>query len=432
MKHIAHILLLAICVLFAVDNAHTQDQPDSFISGKARFEIGLPGQPTERKDIEFLLGNYQLSGESMLWKTPEHPYTEVIYLNVYGEKDKLSVADKLKLINDYKRGVVEEFRKANLAVNETPYTFQGVNGVEIRGTANGTLVTRIFFTKLRLFCVSTTDRGSGLDSAIRVLESFRELSREEHVAALLSENSPAELPQTPGNSKIGSDLRNDGLKGRVKSIIEDIEEASKPLRQRSNEQYFDLGGNLRKEILFINGYPTDIYVWGWIDGMRVSKDNFIDYPVAEGPNESQITVITALEPPDAKMSDKKPDDRYSNRYEYKYSESGKLTERSMFQNDGTLWQTTKYRYGTNTIDETVFDESGKLNSRTVRTVDVAGNVTQEKQFDYKGSLEAVFTYKYEFDSTGNWVVRKIFKTLKRNGRISMVPSSVEYRLISYY
>jgi hypothetical protein len=104
----------------------------------------------------------------------------------------------------------------------------------------------------------------------------------------------------------------------------------------------------------------------------------------------------------------------------------------MFQNDGSLWQKTVYRYRANTIEETVFDDSGKLNSRTVRTLDGSGNATEEAQFDYTGKLEAVFTYKYEFDSTGNWVVRRTFKKQKSNGKSLIVPRSVEYRVISYY
>ena len=433
MRRLAHILLLAICVTFAGTSVQSQDRPSTgFISGKARFAIGLPGQPTERKDVEFLLGNYQLSGESMLWKSPDHPYTEVIYLNVFGEKDKLSVADKLKLINDYKRGVVEEFRKANLSVKESPYIFQGVSGVEIRAVANGTLITRIFFSNLRLFCVSTTDRGSGIDSALSLIESFRDLTKEEHVAALISENTPAELPQTPGNSKAGFDSRNDGLKGKVKSILEETEERSKARRERSGEQHYDINGNLQKEVLFINGYPTDIYAWGWIDGMRVSKDRFIDYPIAEGPNESQISVITAMEPPDMKTPEKKSDDRYSSRYEYKYDQTGRLIERAMYQNDGILWQTTKYRYGATTVEEVVFDGSGELNSRTVRTLDGGGNVAEESRFDNKGKLDASYTYKYEFDGVGNWIVRRTFKKQKRNGKTMVVPGWVDYRVISYY
>jgi YD repeat-containing protein len=432
MKHIVHTLLLAVYLTFSCINTASQSQPKSFLSGRARFSIGLPAQPTERKDVELMMGNYQLFGESMLWKTPEYPFTEVIYFNVWGEKDKLSVADRLRVINEYKRGVIDELRNANLTVNETPYQFQGVNGVEIRGTANGTIITRIFFTKLRLYCVSTTDRGLGLESAIKLLDSFRELTRDEHINALLAENTPAELPQTPGSAKVGLDRRNAGLKGKVRSSLEQIEGKTKSRRERSGEQYYDADGNLQKEILFINGYPTDIYMWGWIDGMRVSKDSFIDYPMAEGPNESQVSVLTAMEPPDEKTPDKKMDDRYSNKYEYKYDDNGRLTERLMFQNDGSLWQKTVYRYSANTIEETVFDDSGKLNSRTVRTLDGSGNATEEAQFDYTGKLEAVFTYKYEFDSTGNWVVRRTFKKQKSNGKSLIVPRSVEYRVISYY
>ena len=103
----------------------------------------------------------------------------------------------------------------------------------------------------------------------------------------------------------------------------------------------------------MNGYPTDISVWGWIDGKRVDNSTFIEYGMDEGPNEHGMNIIQTIGDADAAQKDKpKRDERYSNKYECKYDASDRLIEKLTYQNNGKLWTRETFVYKTGKIERT--------------------------------------------------------------------------------
>jgi hypothetical protein len=190
-------------------------------------------------------------------------------------------------------------------------------------------------------------------------------------------------------------------------------------------------------LVFHNGFPSIIKQWGWIDNMRVSDEGFIQYGSDEGPNEIQITEIMAspLSPPDTtstSVEKKKRDDRYKDRYEYKYDDAGRLSEKTIYGNDGVVRTRTVFTYNKERREEVIYDERGAVSTRSVEILDASGNVVEERRYDHRRKFDGATVYKYEFDPRGNWMVSKSFEKRIVKGRTIFKPGYVTYRKISYY
>jgi TonB family protein len=64
--------------------------------------------------------------------------------------------------------------------------------------------------------------------------------------------------------------------------------------------------------------------------------------------------------------------------------------------------------------------------------DDKGNISEMTLMGTDGSLISKETYKYDFDSMGNWVKMTTSVAVVENGRISFEPTEVTYRTIFYY
>jgi len=78
-----------------------------------------------------------------------------------------------------------------------------------------------------------------------------------------------------------------------------------------------------------------------------------------------------------------------------------------------------------------YDESGQISGKQVTSYDRYGSVDEVSQYDGKGSLESAQMYKYEVDSSGNWV-KKSVSIKDKNGKINPIPNSTITRAITYY
>ena len=132
-----------------------------------------------------------------------------------------------------------------------------------------------------------------------------------------------------------TDTQEINLKGKVKIIYEQYQLSPKSDRMPWGDAYFDENGNLVKEIAYMDGYPDMITVWGWIDNMRVSSENSIDYEPNEGPDKSGI--ITVIE---SSMTEnetpKQIDNRFDTRHETKFDDKTRITEKNKFSNNRPL------------------------------------------------------------------------------------------------
>jgi len=98
------------------------------------------------------------------------------------------------------------------------------------------------------------------------------------------------------------------------------------------------------------------------------------------------------------------------RYEftYKYDEKGNKIEESWYNADGSLDAKYKSKYDEkgNEIEKNKYYADGSLDAKYKSKYDEKGNEIEKNYYRYyraEGSLSSKTTYKFEFDTTGNWI-----------------------------
>ncbi len=86
----------------------------------------------------------------------------------------------------------------------------------------------------------------------------------------IADAMPAELPQSPTEKRASTDARDAGVKGKVKSVTHYVDHTREPGRAVHEQTYYDRYGNLLRTIIYDEGYPDSVVVWGFVDGMRVT------------------------------------------------------------------------------------------------------------------------------------------------------------------
>lgn len=429
---------LNLCLLF-VFSCGAQSLPssaDRFVSGEGGFTIDLPVQPTVRDKINFTILSYDASGESIAWRdTPEFFATVENYRVSGGADFKLSPAEKASALKAHKKNFTDALAEAGIKYDEVPFVFQKENGYEIRASSpTARMVSRGFFVKSRLIILSVNKKFvENFDFQLKLINSFRLLTKAERAAALIAENTPKELPQTPAVARPLTDARENNLKGKVKTVIEESQDSPKAAREFYSEDDYDESGNLIKQISFFEGYPDEVTAWGWIDGARVSRGESIEYALDEGPNENGVKRIIGIAAGDNNAAPKKRDERFGSRYEYKYDDKNRVIEKKTFSNDGDLSFSQTISYAQNRRDTTTRGSNGEFRIRFVETLDASGNVIEEQYFDEKNKADEEPTvYRYELDARGNWTVQKSFERKTVKGKKVLTPQSVHFRKITYY
>jgi hypothetical protein len=300
---------------------------------------------------------------------------------------------------------------------------------------NVTGLVRVFLIKKRIYSLGVMlidEQQKYENTAIEVFNSFHILTEEEAKETIrkkVAAATPMSLPQGP-IKQLKSDAEREHIKGKVKSIIEEVQEISvdgiTKARKLSNEMYFNKNGNLVKSILYnSNGLPTDVTVYGYIDGNRVSRSRDISYetdlPAAMVMSSGETTKLN------------KPDPRYDVRYVYKYDKLGFLTDRFSYSNDGKLLTHRAYKRKGNKVEELMRSRNGALELIALITVDAEGNEIEE--IHYNAPLEGwntIYNRRYEFDDKGNWIKRttKIYREFHGRQRFDSI--YVYYRKIEYY
>jgi TonB family protein len=77
-------------------------------------------------------------------------------------------------------------------------------------------------------------------------------------------------------------------------------------------------------------------------------------------------------------------------------------------------------------------EGAALTGREVYKYDDKGNISEMTLVNADGSLVSKETYKYEYDSMGNWVKMTTSVAVVANGHLDFEPTEVTYRTIFYY
>ena len=337
-------------------------------------------------------------------------------------------------------GAVERFTKIASANSGNvgsvkQITLDKYQGIEQRvALFTGSVIQRTYIASRRVYeivAVMKNNQQAYESVALGVLDSFKILSEADVKSKDVRETAnvePSPLPQTPVAQRPGTDASDEGLRGNVKTVLTEIEDLSGkwPVQGR-NRNSFDTfneqGNQLKNDFYDYRGNLFQVSVYGFIDGSRVSASRTIrrEYdppPMVIGP------------PPGSGV--KKSDPRYQYRFEFKYDDKKRLTEKTWFHSNGNVWLRYVYKFSGSQKEELVYSEDGSLNRRYLSTLDDKGNVVEKTFFEPDGSIRTKESYKYEFDSKGNWTKRTTSKVVTKDGRQQLEPYSVYYRTITYY
>ncbi len=434
MKTIICSAFLFLTFLVSVD-ARGQSRPNVFVSGNGRFSIEAPATPTERKILNYELANFSIYGEEINWIDADSNYIEVQYGSVAELADvdhKITNADRLKIIEEYKVALLDELHKVGTSTTERSFSSDGMPALEIRGTAGKQILARLFFTQYKFIAVSITGpKSEGFEPLAKKADTFRYLSKAEYSAAIIAEHTPKVLSQTGDNNHSLTDVGEQNLKGKVRMVVTKSQETPKSPQEIESEYFYDERGFLTKSIEYQIGFPVSISQWGWLDSERVSLEDSVSYELGEGPNEKSLTLITMTTENDPEKEVKR-DVRFTSKYAYKFDGDGRLSEKTTIGNDGTIFIREAYSYRPFIRETAVYDGDGSLNSKLEDVLDQQGNITEERRYDNNNKLESTSIFKYAFDPNGNWIEQRSFEKTKTKGKTTLKPMYTTFRTISYY
>lgn len=320
-------------------------------------------------------------------------------------------------------------------VSARPVNLANYRGVEtVINLPSGTkAINRVYVFEKFQFTVNAfiTDPAPASEKLIlRALDSFRILSdadRAADIARRVEAAKPKDLPQSPAPPRPSSDLKDNDMKGKIKTLLTETEYPRamvSPARSKSAEEFYGEDGNLTRATVFDHRQnPMILKAYGYLDGARVMKDGWVTYEYNPPP-------IAAPLPPDAKPPDRDP--RYSIKFIYRYDRENRLVEKHVYENTGELRIRVIFSYDGNKIEELIFDSKGAQIDKTNETLDSKGNVIERTRVLPKYA-DSTYIFKYEtFDSQGNWTRRVV---TGKNGHYDGTQTDVnyiEYRTITYY
>jgi hypothetical protein len=410
-----------------------QTDNDFFRSGGG-FRIDLPKSFTLSKELSFNDGKISGFGKCYYWEDPQAYEYRVAYYKLDTGKKSLTEIEKTAYLETYQKGFMQDFKAANLPFIEKKYVFNGSDGMEIQAinsAANSKMLTRFFIVGRRLYFIDLVYNPKRIDDSqvLQIADSFALLDSKALIDAKIEEATPASLPQTPVAAKLKPDAADKNLKGKVKSVIEEMQDPNPKLkRERFSEEYYDESGNLTKEISFDEGLPDFITFWGYIDGNRVSNTGSIDFDDDQRPPPRHFSIKATMEDD----SNLPRDSRYGIKYAYKYNETGQLSEQITYQNNGKLSGRIVYNYQGNRREELHYGPDGSEWSQTIEFLNKDGNVLERDLMEKSGKIANKEINTYEFDSQGNWIVQKTLEENIVKGKKVRKPSWTSYRTITYY
>lgn len=405
-----------------------------FVSLEGRFSIALPQDTHGFRPLAVDTPSGQMRGDAYSWNMREGTFTAGHVDAPRSMEDADSTTNLFAGIRDGMAAWVGT--KNGKLVGERRLELDKHPGFEVKLEFPEALFwQRFFIVSNRLYevlLVLSTDQRSYETEALKVLDTFKVLSEAEVSTALKAKAAAAEpspLPQEPVAARAGSDAGDEGLHGPVKTIFKEDEDLSGTWsvqgKKPSSMEYYNAGGNLTKrESYDYKGNLSDISVYGYIDGARVSKYKRIEH-------EYNPPGIVVSSPPGAAKP--KFDPRYSNKYAFRYDDQKRILEETYFLSNGEVTIRYVYKYSGNQVEKLVYSADGSLNQHYVIVLDSKGNEVEETSFKpTDGSVDDKYSYNYEFDAKGNWIKRITSKLVSKDGKSSFVPEYVTYRTITYH
>jgi len=232
-----------------------------------------------------------------------------------------------------------------------------------------------------------------------------------------------------------SDSEFDGLKGKVKGVIEEAEWTYTPpsgtpetKRQKTQEWKYDPSGRITE---YINWSAGDKIIYSIIDGSKVYNIEEFDVPGV------YRAAIGSAPFGRGDLSPKPRDPRFSMRFEYKYDSMNRVSEEIEYLNNGELLSRAIHSYdehGRDVMSKSYYKEI----LRGVRTsyYNSKGELflqTLENPADDRGlTRREIHKFSdYKFDKNRNW-------TQRTESTYSMVDKGLKeivtkrFRTITYY
>lgn len=318
---------------------------EQFASLEGRFKIGLPKSISGFAALSPKQTGSSATGQQYTWKFAEGDvvffFLDFPDINLTG-----SAADLVRITENSKKRITERVPDAKL-VSENQSTVNGVPAsyfiydLGLKGFA----MVQLFIDKKRVYRIDAAFKDRKTEKHLTsVFASFSLISQAEvdaELARRYEAMKPVPLPQAPAVSRTTSDAQDEGLKGKVKKVIEESEDRSGTWgvqgRKTSSVEYYDQSGALtQRDSYDSQGKPFEITVYGYLDGKRVSRSKI------DSDNES---TFSELGPPRAATQGppRKTDPRYEYSLEYKY-ENGKLVECQMIYNNGRKGMRYVYKH----------------------------------------------------------------------------------------
>ncbi len=257
------------------------------------------------------------------------------------------------------------------------------------------------------------------------------------VAALqqIDAATPKGLPQSPVVPRETTDAQELNLKGRVKSVFEEVTTLSSPFKEPwravINYTEFNASQNLIRDASFDwrGGGLHGVTVYGYLKGMRVNLD---------GPAPTGNRFTTGVWGDPGKIEEKKgiPDLRYTFAFSSKYKD-GRLVEKQLFNNDGRKQNRIVYDYKKNEVEYRKYLPSGEFNEHHIYVYDSDGNEIEHRAYHggAGGVTDRFSTYKtkYErFDAERNWTERSVYAVSVVDEKRTEKLIRREYRRIEYF
>ena len=425
---IALITAISIAILSPAprESRSTVDAP-RFVSLEGRFSISLPDRSGFKKlAIPTPFGNAY--GDVYEWKTKEGTFG-------IGYADSSQPINDPEAIQKFFDGATERFRSlavangGNIAVVKK-ITLDKHPGIEQRADLfTGSIIQRMYVVSRRIYeavVVVNNSQRKYESTAVGVLDSFKLLSDPEITEEALKAG-PSPLPQAPEAPRAGSDADDEGLRGPVKSVRTEIRYLSETRWTQAGTQswlttYNEKRNKVRTESYDFKNNLSLITVYGYLDGGRVSASKFI---------QREYSPPVGIGGGGYRPSNKKKDPRYQHRFEFKYDEKKRLSEKTDFLSNGDILSRHVYKYEGNQKEELVY-ENDSLARRHLYILDDKGNVIELTDFTADGSVSSKTSYTYEFDSNGNWTKRTMSVNEMSEMLRQLNPPSVHLRTITYY
>ena len=430
-------LALIIAITISILAPHQREAPSvvgaqTFVSSFGRFSITLPN-PTSFGPLTIPTPFGNARGHLFQWETKEATFG-------VGYGDAAQPLDGPVATRQFFDAAVERFNKIASANSGSvgsvkQITLDKYQGIEQRvDLFTGEVTQRTYIVSRRVYEIVAVMKNSQKvyeSVAVGVLDSFKVLSDADvktQAAEKTAKAEPSPLPQTPVAQRPGTDASDESLHGNVRTVLTESEDLSgtwsvQGRKRNSFDTFNEQGNKLKTEFYDYQGNLHRIFVYGFIDGSRVAVTRTIE-------REYNPPPMAIAPPPGGAV--KKSDARYEYKFEFKYDDKKRLTEKTWFHNNGDLWLRYVYKYNGSQMEQLVYAKDGSLNQRYLYTLDDKGHKVEQTYFERNGSTQTKESYKYEFDSKGNWTKRTTSKVVTKDGREQLEPYSVYYRTITYY